>query len=138
MHLYLITKSEPKSIGALSQFRRFKLKLSVSSAEWQCHANKKPLKFNGNQGYAEKEGLPFIETSVLETTNAEKVSQTILSEIYLINHSPPLLILHLPMLKKEKPSEFTILNPPLVVLPPAYAGSNTNFGRWWNSTKPSP
>ncbi|WVZ04621.1 hypothetical protein V8G54_017967, partial [Vigna mungo] len=34
------------------------------------------------QGYAEKEGLPFIETSVLETTNVEKASQTIISEIY--------------------------------------------------------
>ncbi|ESW20571.1 hypothetical protein PHAVU_006G220200 [Phaseolus vulgaris] len=36
------------------------------------------------QGYAEKEGLSFIETSALEATNVEKAFQTILSEIYRI------------------------------------------------------
>ncbi|KAG5548690.1 hypothetical protein RHGRI_014141 [Rhododendron griersonianum] len=36
------------------------------------------------QGYAEKEGLSFIETSALEATNVEKSFQMILSEIYRI------------------------------------------------------
>lgn len=36
------------------------------------------------QGFAEKEGLSFIETSALEATNVEKAFQTILSEIYRI------------------------------------------------------
>ncbi|KAL2342274.1 hypothetical protein Fmac_010214 [Flemingia macrophylla] len=36
------------------------------------------------QGYAEKEGLSFIETSALESTNVEKAFQTILAEIYRI------------------------------------------------------
>ncbi|XP_031287623.1 ras-related protein RABA2a [Pistacia vera] len=36
------------------------------------------------QGYAEKEGLSFIETSALEAINVEKAFQTILSEIYRI------------------------------------------------------
>ncbi|XP_041014866.1 ras-related protein RABA2a [Juglans microcarpa x Juglans regia] len=36
------------------------------------------------QGYAEKEGLSFIETSALEATNVEKAFQTILAEIYRI------------------------------------------------------
>lgn len=36
------------------------------------------------QGYAEKEGLAFVETSALEATNVEKAFQTILSEIYRI------------------------------------------------------
>ncbi|KAL6494470.1 Ras-related protein RABA2a [Orobanche gracilis] len=36
------------------------------------------------QGFAEKEGLSFIETSALEATNVEKSFQTILSEIYRI------------------------------------------------------
>uniref|UniRef100_A0A7N0TXP5 Uncharacterized protein n=1 Tax=Kalanchoe fedtschenkoi TaxID=63787 RepID=A0A7N0TXP5_KALFE len=36
------------------------------------------------QGYAEKEGLSFIETSALESINVEKAFQTILSEIYRI------------------------------------------------------
>lgn len=36
------------------------------------------------QGYAEKEGLSFIETSALEATNVEKAFQTILGEIYRI------------------------------------------------------
>lgn len=36
------------------------------------------------QGYAEREGLSFIETSALEATNVEKAFQTILSEIYRI------------------------------------------------------
>lgn len=37
-----------------------------------------------SQGYAEKEGLSFIETSALEATNVEKAFQTILAEIYRI------------------------------------------------------
>uniref|UniRef100_A0A7N0RF68 Uncharacterized protein n=1 Tax=Kalanchoe fedtschenkoi TaxID=63787 RepID=A0A7N0RF68_KALFE len=36
------------------------------------------------QSYTEKEGLSFIETSALESTNVEKAFQTILSEIYRI------------------------------------------------------
>ncbi|KAG4937841.1 hypothetical protein AAZX31_16G001500 [Glycine max] len=36
------------------------------------------------QGYSEKEGLSFIETSALEATNVEKAFQTILAEIYRI------------------------------------------------------
>lgn len=36
------------------------------------------------QGFAEKEGLSFIETSALEATNVEKAFQTILAEIYRI------------------------------------------------------
>ncbi|XP_043706451.1 ras-related protein RABA2a-like isoform X2 [Telopea speciosissima] len=36
------------------------------------------------QGFAEKEGLSFIETSALEATNVEKSFQTILAEIYRI------------------------------------------------------
>lgn len=36
------------------------------------------------QGFAEKEGLSFIETSALEATNVEKAFQTILGEIYRI------------------------------------------------------
>lgn len=36
------------------------------------------------QGYAEREGLSFIETSALEAINVEKAFQTILSEIYRI------------------------------------------------------
>ncbi|KAG9456920.1 hypothetical protein H6P81_001428 [Aristolochia fimbriata] len=36
------------------------------------------------QGYAEKEGLSFIETSALEAINVEKAFQTILGEIYRI------------------------------------------------------
>ncbi|CAI9765297.1 unnamed protein product [Fraxinus pennsylvanica] len=36
------------------------------------------------QGFAEKEGLSFIETSALESTNVEKAFQMILSEIYRI------------------------------------------------------
>ncbi|XAR56285.1 hypothetical protein NMG60_11036709 [Bertholletia excelsa] len=36
------------------------------------------------QGFAEKEGLSFIETSALEATNVEKAFQMILSEIYRI------------------------------------------------------
>ncbi|CAI0378444.1 unnamed protein product [Linum tenue] len=36
------------------------------------------------QGYSEKEGLSFIETSALEAVNVEKAFQTILSEIYRI------------------------------------------------------
>ncbi|CAJ1963784.1 unnamed protein product [Sphenostylis stenocarpa] len=36
------------------------------------------------QGYAEKEGLSFIETSALEATNVEKAFHTILAEIYRI------------------------------------------------------
>ncbi|XP_065870694.1 ras-related protein RABA2a [Euphorbia lathyris] len=36
------------------------------------------------QGYAEREGLSFIETSALEATNVERAFQTILSEIYRI------------------------------------------------------
>ncbi|KAG4968392.1 hypothetical protein AAZX31_12G155700 [Glycine max] len=36
------------------------------------------------QGYAEKEGLSFIETSALEATNVENAFQTILAEIYRI------------------------------------------------------
>ncbi|CAN0824444.1 Ras-related protein RABA2a [Linum grandiflorum] len=36
------------------------------------------------QGYAEKEGLSFIETSALEALNVEKAFQTILSDIYRI------------------------------------------------------
>ncbi|KAM7250267.1 hypothetical protein ACFE04_022150 [Oxalis oulophora] len=36
------------------------------------------------QGYAEKEGLSFIETSALEATNVEKAFQTILGDIYRI------------------------------------------------------
>ncbi|CAL5329821.1 unnamed protein product [Camellia sinensis] len=36
------------------------------------------------QGFAEKEGLSFIETSALEAINVEKAFQTILSEIYRI------------------------------------------------------
>ncbi|XP_030459284.1 ras-related protein RABA2a [Syzygium oleosum] len=42
------------------------------------------------QGYAEKEGLSFIETSALEATNVEKAFQTILSEIYRIISKKPL------------------------------------------------
>ncbi|KAJ6817858.1 ras-related protein RABA2a-like [Iris pallida] len=34
------------------------------------------------QGYAEKEGLSFIETSALEATNVESAFQVILAEIY--------------------------------------------------------
>ncbi|CAA2963702.1 ras-related protein RABA2a-like [Olea europaea var. sylvestris] len=34
------------------------------------------------QGFAEKEGLSFMETSALEATNVENAFQTILSEIY--------------------------------------------------------
>ncbi|KAL0412787.1 UNVERIFIED_CONTAM: Ras-related protein RABA2a [Sesamum radiatum] len=36
------------------------------------------------QGFAEREGLSFIETSALEATNVEKAFQTILSEIYRV------------------------------------------------------
>uniref|UniRef100_A0A5B6Z7E7 Putative RAB GTPase 11C n=1 Tax=Davidia involucrata TaxID=16924 RepID=A0A5B6Z7E7_DAVIN len=36
------------------------------------------------QGFAEKEGLSFIETSALEATNVENAFTTILSEIYRI------------------------------------------------------
>ncbi|KAK3037726.1 hypothetical protein RJ639_031097 [Escallonia herrerae] len=36
------------------------------------------------QGFAEKEGLSFIETSALEALNVEKAFQTILAEIYRI------------------------------------------------------
>ena len=36
------------------------------------------------QGFAEKEGLSFIETSALEAINVEKAFQMILSEIYRI------------------------------------------------------
>ncbi|GFY94684.1 RAB GTPase 11C [Actinidia rufa] len=36
------------------------------------------------QGFAEKEGLSFIETSALEATNVEQAFQMILSEIYRI------------------------------------------------------
>ncbi|CAA7404582.1 unnamed protein product [Spirodela intermedia] len=36
------------------------------------------------QGFAEKEGLSFLETSALEATNVEKAFQTILGEIYRI------------------------------------------------------
>eukprot|EP00262_Sarcandra_glabra_P007534 TRINITY_DN20407_c0_g1_i1.p1 TRINITY_DN20407_c0_g1~~TRINITY_DN20407_c0_g1_i1.p1 ORF type:complete len:217 (-),score=17.85 TRINITY_DN20407_c0_g1_i1:261-911(-) len=36
------------------------------------------------QGFAEKEGLSFIETSALEAINVEKAFQTILAEIYRI------------------------------------------------------
>lgn len=36
------------------------------------------------QGYAEREGLSFIETSALEAVNVEKAFQTILGEIYRI------------------------------------------------------
>ncbi|CAA0814078.1 Ras-related protein RABA2a [Striga hermonthica] len=36
------------------------------------------------QGFAEKEGLSFLETSALEATNVEKAFQTLLSEIYRI------------------------------------------------------
>lgn len=36
------------------------------------------------QGFAEREGLSFIETSALEATNVEKAFQTILAEIYRI------------------------------------------------------
>lgn len=36
------------------------------------------------QGFAEKEGLSFIETSALEASNVEKSFQTILSEIYRV------------------------------------------------------
>ncbi|KAK9265437.1 hypothetical protein L1049_015399 [Liquidambar formosana] len=36
------------------------------------------------QGYAEKEGLSFIETSALEATNVENAFQKILAEIYRI------------------------------------------------------
>ncbi|KAK9167761.1 hypothetical protein Scep_002952 [Stephania cephalantha] len=36
------------------------------------------------QGFAEKEGLSFIETSALEAVNVEKAFQTILAEIYRI------------------------------------------------------
>lgn len=36
------------------------------------------------QGFAEKEGLSFLETSALEATNVEKAFQTILAEIYRI------------------------------------------------------
>lgn len=36
------------------------------------------------QGYCEKEGLSFIETSALESTNVEKAFQQILTEIYHI------------------------------------------------------
>lgn len=36
------------------------------------------------QSFAEKEGLSFIETSALESTNVEKAFQRILSEIYRI------------------------------------------------------
>ncbi|XP_077249720.1 ras-related protein RABA2a-like [Tasmannia lanceolata] len=37
-----------------------------------------------SQGFAEKEGLSFIETSALEAINVEKAFQTILAEIYRI------------------------------------------------------
>ncbi|KAK6143779.1 hypothetical protein DH2020_024127 [Rehmannia glutinosa] len=43
-----------------------------------------PLLQRDAQGFAEKEGLSFIETSALEATNVEKAFQTILSEIYRI------------------------------------------------------
>lgn len=36
------------------------------------------------QGYCEKEGLSFIETSALESTNVEKAFHQILTEIYHI------------------------------------------------------
>ena len=36
------------------------------------------------QAFAEKEGLSFIETSALESTNVEKAFQRILTEIYRI------------------------------------------------------
>lgn len=36
------------------------------------------------QGFAESEGLSFIETSALEATNVEKSFQLILAEIYRI------------------------------------------------------
>ncbi|XP_058097651.1 ras-related protein RABA2a [Magnolia sinica] len=36
------------------------------------------------QGFSEKEGLSFIETSALEAVNVEKAFQTILAEIYRI------------------------------------------------------
>lgn len=42
------------------------------------------------QGFSEKEGLSFIETSALEATNVEKAFQTILSEIYRIISKKPL------------------------------------------------
>lgn len=42
------------------------------------------------QGFSEKEGLSFIETSALEATNVEKSFQTILSEIYRIISKKPL------------------------------------------------
>lgn len=49
------------------------------------------------QGFAEKEGLSFIETSALEAINVEKSFQTILAEIYriiskkaLTSEEPPL------------------------------------------------
>ncbi|KAL6493294.1 hypothetical protein OROGR_033053 [Orobanche gracilis] len=38
--------------------------------------------FKDAQSYAEKEGLSFIETSALESTNVEKAFQTILAYIY--------------------------------------------------------
>lgn len=38
------------------------------------------------QGYCEKEGLSFIETSALESTNVEKAFHQILTEIYHIVH----------------------------------------------------
>lgn len=42
------------------------------------------------QGFAEKEGLSFIETSALEATNVERAFQMILSEIYRIISKKPL------------------------------------------------
>ncbi|GER25332.1 RAB GTPase 11C [Striga asiatica] len=36
------------------------------------------------QGFAEKEGLSFLETSALEATNVEQAFQTLLSEIYRV------------------------------------------------------
>jgi Ras-related protein Rab-11A len=66
------------------------ISIFLSDVELLITGNKTDLKHlrtvatEDAQGFAETEGLSFIETSALEATNVEKAFQVILAEIYRI------------------------------------------------------
>lgn len=74
-------KRKGKDLSSHSSYLRLKIFIAGNKTDLK---HLRTVATEDAQGFAETEGLSFIETSALEATNVEKAFQLILAEIYRI------------------------------------------------------